>query len=64
MPNLLQKAMLVSPSTHFVRFAQSVLYRGAGIGVVWADLMLIAAIGAFFLFVALFRFRKMLASQG
>jgi ABC-2 type transport system permease protein len=56
--------MLVSPSTHFVRFAQSVLYRGAGIGVVWADLMLIAAIGAFFLFVALFRFRKMLASQG
>jgi ABC-2 type transport system permease protein len=64
MPNLLQKAMLVSPSTHFVRFAQSVLYRGAGIEVVWANLMLIAAIGAFFLFVALFRFRKMLASQG
>jgi ABC-2 type transport system permease protein len=30
MPENLQKIMQLSPSTHFVSFAQAVLYRGAG----------------------------------
>jgi ABC-2 type transport system permease protein len=64
MPPILQTVMLVSPSTYFVRFAQSVLYRGAGLDVVWPDLLLIAAIGAGFLAVALLRFKSMLARQG
>lgn len=64
MPPILQTVMLVSPSTYFVRFAQSVLYRGAGIDVVWPDLLLIGAIGACFLAVALSRFKSMLARQG
>jgi ABC-2 type transport system permease protein len=28
-----------SPSTHFVSFAQSILYRGAGLGVVWPQFL-------------------------
>jgi len=63
MPAFLQTAMYLSPSTHFVRFAQSVLYRGAGIGVVWPDLAIMGVLGAAFLAIALSRFRAMLARQ-
>lgn len=63
MPALLQSAMYASPSTHFVRFAQSVLYRGAGIDVVWSDLAIMVALGGAFLAAALSRFRAMLARQ-
>ncbi len=35
MPPWLATVMQASPSTHFVSFAQSILYRGAGIDVVW-----------------------------
>ena len=63
MPALLQDAMYISPSTHFVRFGQAVLYRGAGIGVVWPDLAIMAGLGGVFLAVALSRFRTMLARQ-
>ena len=63
MPALLQDIMYVSPSTHFVRFAQSVLYRGAGIDVVWRDLAIMAVLGVAFLAAALSRFRAMLVRQ-
>jgi ABC-2 type transport system permease protein len=63
MPAFLQDIMYVSPSTHFVRFAQSVLYRGAGIDVVWPDLAIMSALGGGFLVVALMRFRAMLTRQ-
>ncbi len=63
MPAFLQDAMYVSPSTHFVRFAQAVLYRGAGVDLVWRDLLIMAALGAVFVTVALSRFKAMLARQ-
>ncbi|WP_296707407.1 ABC transporter permease [Rhodoblastus sp.] len=63
MPTFLQDIMYVSPSTHFVRFAQSVLYRGAGVDVVWPDLAIMTALGGVFLTAALLRFRAMLLSQ-
>jgi len=63
MPALLQDVMYISPSTHFVRFGQAVLYRGAGIGVVWPDLAIMAGLGGVFIGVALSRFRAMLARQ-
>ena len=63
MPVFLQDIMYILPSTHFVRFAQSVLYRGAGIDVVWPDLAIMGALGGAFLAAALSRFRAMLARQ-
>jgi ABC-2 type transport system permease protein len=63
MPVVLQKIMHVAPSTHFVKFAQSVLYRGAGIDVVWRDLAIMLGLGTIFLVAALLRFRAMLAQQ-
>jgi ABC-2 type transport system permease protein len=63
MPVFLQYIMYASPSTHFVRFAQSVLYRGADLDVVWRDLAIMTALGGVFLAAALSRFRAMLARQ-
>lgn len=63
MPQALQVIMGLSPSTHFVRFAQAVLYRGAGIGVVWRDLLIMAGLGIVFVAIALYRFKAMLSRQ-
>lgn len=60
MPENLQRVMQFSPSTHFVRFAQAVLYRGASFDLVWKDCAMIAALGLVFFAVALMRFRQML----
>ncbi len=64
MPAFLQNVMYLSPSTHFVRFAQAVLYRAGGIDVVWRDLAIMSALGGAFLVAALSRFRTMLARHG
>jgi ABC-2 type transport system permease protein len=58
MPALLRAIMQASPSTHFVTFAQAILYRGAGIDVVWPQYLAVAAMGALFLGLGLLRFRS------
>lgn len=57
MPRWLADVMEASPSTHFVSFAQSILYRGAGIDVVWPQFVFVAGVGGLFFFVAILRFR-------
>lgn len=64
MPDWLRWFMQLSPSTHFIAFAQAILYRGAGFGSVWHLLLLLAAVGALFFSVALLRFRKAIVSMG
>ena len=61
MPVWLATIMQASPSTHFVSFAQSILYRGAGIDVVWPEFLAVAVIGALFLALAILRFRSVVA---
>jgi len=58
MPVILRNIMLFSPSTHFVSFSKAILFRGAGIDVVWFDFAIISIIGLVFFFAALIRFRK------
>lgn len=58
MPMLLRNIMLFSPSTHFVSFSKAILFRGAGLDVVWFDFVTISMIGSAFFFAALMRFRK------
>jgi ABC-2 type transport system permease protein len=53
--------MLAAPTTHFVRFAQAILFRGAGLGVVWPDVLAITALGGVFFLVAVARFRGAVA---
>lgn len=62
MPVFLQRVMHVTPTMHFVSFAQGVLYRGAGIQILWPQLAWLAAIMVAYFGIALARFRTTIAS--
>lgn len=64
MPEVLQYLMLLSPSTHFVAIAQGILYRGAGLEVVWVNFLSTALIGGAFFLLSLKRFRSHLSTFG
>ncbi|MDR3493407.1 MAG: ABC transporter permease [Ancalomicrobiaceae bacterium] len=64
MPVWLQDAMLVAPSTHFVALAQAVLYRGAGLDLVWGRMLILFGIGGIFFALSLARFRASLLKAG
>ena len=63
MPVLVQDIMLAAPTTHFVSLAQAIIYRGAGLSVVWPQFMALTAIGGVFFFIALTRFRSTIGSM-
>lgn len=58
MPWLVQVVMQASPTTHYVSATQAILYRAAGIDVVWPQLVAILAIGVILFLAALVRFRR------
>lgn len=60
MPEAVQFIMLAAPNTHFVMLAQSILYRGAGLSVVWPQFLALVVIGSVLFFFSLGRFRKTL----
>lgn len=60
MPELVQQIMLVAPTTHFIQLSQAVLFRGAGIAVVWPSLVALALIGTTVFLIALARLRRSL----
>ena len=61
-PEALQQIMQLVPSTHFVRFSQAILYRGAGLDAVWPDFAATAAAGVVLLIAAGLRFRRSIAA--
>jgi ABC-2 type transport system permease protein len=60
MPEAVQFVMLAAPNTHFIALAQSVLFRGGGLSVVWPQLVALALIGTAMFAIALRRFRDFL----
>ncbi|WP_042270576.1 ABC transporter permease [Paraburkholderia heleia] len=64
MPQAMQPFVNLLPTTQFVSLTQAILFRGAGLEIVWPQLAGVSAAGAFFLALALTRFRSMLAQQG
>lgn len=63
MPEFVQFIMLAAPTTHFVMLAQAILYRGAGLSVVWPQFIALAAIGAALFVPSLARFRKTIGTM-
>jgi ABC-2 type transport system permease protein len=63
MPEIVQFVMLAAPNTHFVMLSQAILYRGAGLEVVWPQLISLAVIGSALFMFSLARFRKALAAM-
>lgn len=63
MPAWLQTIMQFTPNTQFVSFAQAVLYRGAGIDLVWRQLLAMAALGLVTLLLCRARFSKTISAS-
>ena len=63
MPAFVQDIMLAAPTTHFVSASQAILYRGAGLSVVWPQCLAICAIGAVLFVASLTRFRKTISQM-
>ena len=63
MPETIQYLMSLAPTTHYVSLAQSILFRGAGIDVVWPEFLMVAAIGAVFLALAHRRLRHTIGTM-
>ena len=64
MPLTLQSITQFLPTTQFVAMSQAVLYRDAGVGIVWPQLAAMSVSGSLFLGFALVRFRSMLERVG
>lgn len=64
MPSPVQDIMLLAPTTHFVDLAQAILFRGAGIDVVWPPFAWLLGIGGVLFAISLWRFRKTIAQMG
>jgi ABC-2 type transport system permease protein len=61
MPVWLQYVMkTISPTPHFVAFAQAVLFRGADFSLVWRPLSAMLIIGSVYFAVAMSRFRRVI----
>ena len=60
MPGVVQHIMLAAPTTHFVELAQAILFRGAGLNIVWPQLVALMVIGGVFFVGALGRLRRSL----
>ena len=58
MPEWVQTVMLAAPTTHFVDFCQAILFRGAGIEVVWKPFLMLFIIGCVLFIFSLGRFRR------
>jgi ABC-2 type transport system permease protein len=58
MPEVVRFIMSAAPTTHFVSFAQAILYRGADLSIVWPQFAAILLIGTVFFYGALRRFRS------
>jgi ABC-2 type transport system permease protein len=63
MPVIVQNIMLAAPTTHFTIAGQAILFRGAGLSVVWPQLLALLVIGALFFGVALRRFRRTISQM-
>ncbi|WP_454696430.1 ABC transporter permease [Achromobacter aegrifaciens] len=63
MPQFVQDIMLAAPTTHFVELGQAILYRGAGISVVWQPFLALTLIGSVLFAFSLARFRKTLSQM-
>lgn len=64
MPDAVRLIMSAAPTIHFVRFAQSVLFRGAGLETVWPSLLAIALTGSVFFWIASARLRETIGKMG
>lgn len=57
MPQSLQVAMQAVPAAHFVKITEAILFRGAGVDIIWPSLAVVVGVGGLLFVLALSRFR-------
>ncbi|MBT1450049.1 ABC transporter permease [Glaciecola sp. XM2] len=62
-PEVVQAFTWLLPSRHYMSFTQAVVFRGAGINIVWPELILVSALGVTFLTMSLALFRRSLSAS-
>lgn len=62
MPVWIQNLMSVAPTTHFTELSQAILYRAAGLAVVWWNFLALLVIGVVFFALSLARLRKTISN--
>lgn len=63
MPLWIQYLMALAPTTHFTELSQAILYRGAGLEVVWRSFVALLVIGSGLFSLSLVRFRRTIAQM-
>ncbi|MBI2727698.1 MAG: ABC transporter permease [Polaromonas sp.] len=63
MPLWVQHVMSLAPTTHFTELSQAILYRGAGLEVVWTSFLALFLTGGVLFSLSLARFRKTIAQM-
>lgn len=63
MPEAVQDIMLAAPTTHFIELGQSILFRGAGLNVIWSSYVWLIGIAAVFFLISLMQLRKTINQQ-
>lgn len=58
MPELIQNIMLLAPTTHFIELGKAILFRGAGLTIVWPSMLYLILIGVAFFYFANRRFKN------
>lgn len=61
-PAWLQPITFLLPSRHFVSFSEGILFRGAGIEIVWRDFVMVTVLGLVFFGLSLALFRRSIAA--
>lgn len=61
-PDWLQLITFLLPSRHFVSFSEGILFRGAGLGIVWRDFVIVTILGLVFFGLSLALFRRSIAA--
>ena len=60
-PDWLKNITVFLPSRHFVSFAQAIIYRGAGLDIVWPEFVTVTVLGLVFFLFSLGLFRRSIA---
>jgi ABC-2 type transport system permease protein len=61
-PDWLQRITFLLPSRHFVAFSEAILFRGAGLEIVWRDFVIVTILGLVFFGLSLALFRRSIAA--
>ncbi|MEQ8825559.1 MAG: ABC transporter permease [Filomicrobium sp.] len=61
-PDWLQPITQLLPSRHFMAYSQAIVFRGAGLGTVWPQLLAMLGLGFLFFAASLLMFRRSIAS--